>query len=86
MQGSFTNQLIGSRVTYSLTPRMFASALLQYTSSTHSYSNSIRFRWEYLPGSEMFVVYNDQRNTLSPAFPDLLNRAVIVKVNRLFRF
>jgi hypothetical protein len=85
-QGSFTSSLVGSRVTYTMSPRMFVSALLQYNSSNHSYSNSVRFRWEYLPGSEMFVVYNDQRDTLAPAFPDLLNRSVIVKVNRLFRF
>ena len=29
---------------------------------------------------------NEQRDTLSPRFPDLVNRAFIVKVNRLVRF
>ena len=46
----------------------------------------MRLRWEYSPGSELFVVYNDQRDTLARSFPDLQNRAVIVKINRLFRF
>ena len=42
-------------------------------------------RWEYQPGSELFVVYNDQRDTaLRPPF--LQNRAFIVKLTRLFRF
>ncbi len=86
VQGSFTSQLVGSRVTYTLSPRMFASALLQYNSAGNTSSNSIRFRWEYLPGSDLFVVYNDQRDTLAPLFPDLVNRSVIVKINRLFRF
>lgn len=85
-QGSFLSPVIGSRVTYSMSPRMFASALLQHNSSNRTASSSIRFRWEYLPGSELFVVYNDQRDTLAPSFPDLLNRSVVVKVNRLFRF
>jgi hypothetical protein len=32
------------------------------------------------------VVYNDERDTLTRAFPGVMNRAFIVKVNRLFRF
>jgi hypothetical protein len=43
-------------------------------------------RWEYQPGSELFVVYNEERDTVIARFPDLQNRAFIVKVNRLFRF
>jgi hypothetical protein len=38
------------------------------------------------PGSEFFLVYNEQRDTLAPSFPELANRAFIVKINRLFRF
>ena len=82
----FRSRLVGSRVTYTMTPWMFSSALLQYNSSTHSVSANVRFRWEYRPGSEFFLVYNDQRDTAVPGFPDLTNRAVIVKINRLFRF
>ena len=45
-EGSFTNQLIGSRVTYTMTPMMFTSALLQYNSSSHAVSANVRLRWE----------------------------------------
>ena len=85
-QGEFTSQLFGSRVTFTATPFMFTSALVQYNSETHSVSTNVRFRWEYRPGSEFFVVYNDERDTFARAFPDLTNRAFIVKINRLFRF
>lgn len=68
-QGSFTTQLIGSRVTYAVTPLMFVSALLQYNSSSHTMSTNARLRWEYRPGSELFVVYNEQRDTFTPGFP-----------------
>jgi len=34
----------------------------------------------------LFVVYNEERDTLAQGFPDLQNRAFIIKVNRLFRF
>jgi hypothetical protein len=46
----------------------------------------VRWRWEYRPGSELFVVYNEDRDTRARRFPDLASRALIVKVNRLFRF
>lgn len=64
---------------------MFVSALVQYSSSNNSVSTNARLRWEYRPGSELFVVFNDDRNTLTRGFPSLNSRAFIVKVNRLFR-
>ena len=85
-EGRFTTQLVTTRTTYTVTPLMFVSALLQYNSSNDSLGANVRFRWEYRPGSELFVVYNEQRDTLTPRFPELDNRAFIIKVNRLFRF
>ena len=49
-------------------------------------SSNVRFRWEYRPGSELFVVYTDERDTLKPGYPDLRNRAFVVKATRLLRF
>ena len=85
-EGSFTAKLAGSRVTYTMTPSMFASALVQYNSAIHALMANVRLRWEYRPGSELFVVFNEERDTGAPRFPDLANRAVIVKINRLIRF
>jgi hypothetical protein len=83
--GRFTTHLAGTRVNVTITPLMFVGALLQYNSTSHSISSNVRFRWEYQPGSELFIVYNDQRDTLTRGFPALQNRAFIVKINRLFR-
>ena len=85
-EGSFTTHLAGTRVTYTATSRMFASALLQYNSDSHTVATNARIRWEYRPGSELFVVYNDERDTRTPRFPGLASRSLIVKVNRLVRF
>jgi hypothetical protein len=85
LEGAFTTTLLGSRLTYTVTPRMFASALLQYNSGSNAVATNVRLRWEYRAGSELFVVFNEQRDTLGPRFPALANRAVIVKINRLFR-
>jgi hypothetical protein len=86
LPGAVTSNLVGSRVTYTMTPQMFVSALVQYNSSTSRVSTNVRLRWEYLAGSELFVVYNEDRDTLAPRFPALQNRTFIVKVNRLFRW
>ena len=87
-QGSFRTDLVVSRVTYTFTPRMFFSGLIQYNSSTDTISTNLRLRWEYSPGSELFVVYTEDRDT-DPLRPDrfsqLRNRGLVVKVNRLFR-
>ena len=85
-EGRFTTRLVSTRTTYTVTPLMFVSALLQYNSSNDSLSTNVRLRWEYLPGSELFVVYNEQRDTLAPRFPELENRAFVIKINRLFQF
>ena len=87
MIGEATIPLVTSRVTYTLTPRMFFGGLIQYNSSNSSLGTNLRLRWEYQPGSELFVVYNDTRDTsIRGRAPFLENRAFIVKLTRLFRF
>jgi hypothetical protein len=85
-QRSFTATVVRTRATYTVTPRMFVSAIAQYNSTTASRGSNLRLRWEYAPGSELFVVYTDDYDTLSrPPSTALRNRAFVVKVNRLFR-
>ena len=87
--GAFRTDLVVARVNYTFTPRMFISGLVQYNSASHTVSNNLRLRWEYSPGSELFVVYTEDWET-DPLMPDryteLRNRGFVVKVNRLFRF
>jgi hypothetical protein len=83
--GDFTATLVSSRLTYTITPLMFVSSLVQYYSSSSQVSANVRLRWEYQPGSELFVVYNEGRDTLGAGFPELQNRSLVVKLNRLLR-
>ena len=88
-EGRFVTQLVTTRTTYTITPQMFVSALIQYNSGANSLSTNLRLRWEYSPGSELFVVYTEDRDTdplLPNRFSDLQNRGFVIKVNRLFRF
>ncbi len=85
-EDGFTATLVTGRVTYSFTTRMFFSGLVQYNSTGDSLGTNFRFRWEYQPGSELFVVYNDVRDTALRGAPRLQTRAFIVKLTRLLRF
>ena len=88
--GAFQTNLGVTRVNYAFNPRMFFSGLLQYNSASNSFGSNLRLRWEYSPGSELFVVYTDDRDVTGGLRPDrgwdLRNRGFVVKFNRLFRF
>ena len=82
--GRFTNRLLNTRTIVSPSARMAISSLLQFNGTGHTLSASVRLRWEYTPGSELFVVYTEGRDTL-PQSPELMNRAFVVKLTRLLR-
>ena len=85
-QGSFRADLAVTRVNYAFTPRMFLSGLVQYSSGNNMISTNLRLRWEYRPGSELFVVYTEGRDTdVLDRFSELSNRGLTVKVNYLLR-
>ena len=85
-QGSFLSRLVRGRVTYTLSPRSFLAALVQYNTGTESLSTNVRFRWEYEPGSDLYVVYTEGRDTETTGYPGLENRALVMKFTKLFRF
>ena len=83
--GDFITRVLRSRVDYGFSPRMFASALLQYNYTDRTFSSNLRYRWEYRPGSEFFVVWTDEQDTRARGLT-LRNRAFVVKATRLLRF
>lgn len=84
-EGRFTTRLLRTRVTYTISPRSFLGALLQYSSSSDSVSTNIRYRWEYEPGSDLFIVYSEGRSTDIRGFPLLQNRGLVIKFTKLLR-
>ena len=84
-QGKFVAKVVTARTIYTFTPRMFFGALVQYNSSSRSLSSNLRLRWEYRPGSELFVGYNDARDTTLPGSPELASRTFVVKTTYLLR-
>ena len=83
--GDFITRVLRSRVDYGFSPRMFASALLQYNYTDRTFSSNLRYRWEYRPGSEFFIVWTDEQDTRARGLM-LRNRAFVIKATRLLRF
>ena len=84
--GDFLVNLSTLRVDYTFTPRMTIRSLTQYNDSTHEISNNVRFNFIYRPGSDIYVVYNDQSQTGLPA--DIFgrkDRQLVVKATYLLQ-
>jgi hypothetical protein len=84
--GDFTARLVGARFVVSPSPRLAFSSLTQFNPGAHSLTSSVRMRWEYTPGSDLYVVYSDGRDTAATRSPALQNRSFAIKATRLFRF
>jgi hypothetical protein len=81
--GSATTDLLGARVVYGFSSRSFFNAFLQYNSQTREVSTNVRFNIMYRPLSDVYIVYNDRRDT---TLGEPVERAFIVKVTRLLTF
>ena len=84
-QGEVRAQVSRLRATYTVSPRSFVGALVQYNSAAQLVSANVRFRWEYSPGSDVFVVFSTNRDG-DDGLSGLTDRALVVKFTRLFRF
>lgn len=82
----FDEHVVRTRATYTFTPRAYVSGLLQYSTGSDSFSGNFRLRWEWAPGSELFVVFTEDRDTsVLDRWSDLSNRGLVIKVTRLFQ-
>jgi hypothetical protein len=84
--GDFLVNLTTLRVDYTFSPRMTIRSLTQYNSATREVSNNIRYNLIHRPGSDLYVVYNELRQTGMPA--DVFaqkDRQLVIKVNYLLQ-
>ena len=90
-EGEFDVTLLGLRLAYAFTPRIFVQSLVQYGSQSETWSGNLRFGWLNTAGTGLFVVYNerqkireweDDNGILYREGP--LDRALILKFTRQF--
>jgi hypothetical protein len=81
--GDFTTTLLGLRALYAFTSNAFLNSFVQYNATTNELSANTRFNIIHRPLSDLYVVYNERRNSVSGA---LLARGLTVKFTNLFDF
>jgi hypothetical protein len=75
-EGHFKTNLLSTRVDYSFTTSMFLNALIQYNNDSRQWSSNVRFNIIHRPLSDLFLVYNERRHSVTG---DLIDRALIAK-------
>ncbi len=82
-EGRFTSDLVGARFLYAFNARMFFNAFIQYNADINQVSSNIRFNLIHHPLSDLFLVYNELRDTDNG---QLLQRGIVFKLTNLFNF
>ncbi|MEO0630129.1 MAG: hypothetical protein AAFY46_05305, partial [Planctomycetota bacterium] len=58
-QGDFEVEILRTRADLQFSPDLTWSNVVQWDNQSNRASLNSRVRWEYSPGSEIFVVYNE---------------------------
>jgi hypothetical protein len=83
--GSFVSNIIRQRIGISLTPTLSTNAYVQYNDLGDLLSLNLRFNWTYRPGSDIYLIFN--QNWQAPSLGNLAvrDRAVILKLTYLLQ-
>lgn len=83
--GEFTANVFRERFAYAFNPKVLANLFLQYNDLSQIASVNLRFSWNYRPGSDVFLVYNETWN--APGLGDLTrkDRQVMLKATYMFQ-
>ena len=76
-EGRVKQDLLAARVNYGFTTTMFLNALIQYNSDSRQWSSNVRFNIIHRPLSDIFIVYNERRDSITG---NLVDRALIAKM------
>ncbi len=85
-QGSFVNNLVPIKASYSFTTLASLSALLQYNGQTATFSSNIRLALLNRSSTGLYIVYNDRQDTSATTPVETIGRSFVVKYTRLFDF
>jgi hypothetical protein len=81
--GNFDTAILGLRLVYSFTPRLFIKPFIQWNSDTHEISSNLLINFIHRPGSDLFFVYNELLD-LSGIKTRTENRTLLLKFTYLF--
>ena len=83
--GAFSFDQFRQRIDVSFSPNIRLNLLAQYNTSDELLGVNARFHWIYRPGSDLFIVYNENWTAETISRREPLGRQVIVKLNYLLQ-
>lgn len=83
--GGFSFDQFRQRISVAWTPNIRVNLLAQYNTADELLGLNVRFHWIYRPGSDLFVVYNENWTAPTIGRRQPLGRQMIVKFNYLLQ-
>ena len=80
--GAFVTSVASFLIDYAISPAMSLRTLTQYNSSAEQWSTAARLRYTYMPGSDLYIVYDEVRRD-SRGLTEIQDRQLIVKATYL---
>ena len=84
--GDFVADITSLRAAYSFSTKLFVNALVQYNSLGSDFSTNIRLNYVHRPGSDLFIVFTENRGGEDFVWSRLGDRGLVAKLTYLFRF
>ncbi|MBI2189240.1 MAG: carbohydrate binding family 9 domain-containing protein [Acidobacteria bacterium] len=81
--GAYTTDLITARVEYGFSTVAFVNALVQYNTDAREWSSNLRFNIIHRPLSDIYLVFNERRDTGTGG---LIDRAFVAKMTYMVAF
>lgn len=83
--GSFVADISSLRATYSFSTRLSTNLLVQYNSLDSEFSANVRLNFIHRPGSDLFVVFTENRGGDDFVWSRVSDRGLVMKVTYLMR-
>jgi hypothetical protein len=84
-QGEFTQQVVGTRIRFNISPNLNLSSFVQYDDESRSMGSNTRLRWTFNQLGDLFVVYNHNLQDLNDRWSRDSNQ-LIMKLQYTFRY
>jgi hypothetical protein len=85
-EGAFNTTTISNRILYAFTTDLFVKSYIQWNNLEERFSANFLFGWEYRPGSDLYLVYNEIHDRFDSPHLVPRDRILMLKLTYNFRF
>ncbi|UCF37423.1 MAG: carbohydrate binding family 9 domain-containing protein [Acidobacteriota bacterium] len=85
-QASFNTTTLSNRILYAFTTDLFIKSYIQWNDLEDRFSANFLLGWEYRPGSEIYLVYNEIQDRFDSPQLEPRDRMLLLKWTYNFRF